>query len=495
MEQQGLTQRYMATGLLGEGGMAEVFRAWDSQDRTWCAIKMLRETYASRESSRSRFVTEGETVIALDHRNVIDAWDIVSTVDRPFLVMEIAEGGSLKDWVDLHGRMPPRLAVDVAIQISKGVGAAHEFGVVHRDIKPHNILLSRKGQCKVTDFGIAKVMRPDGSVDIPDARTMQTQNAMGTLGYMAPEQRTNPHSADERTDIYGIGATLYTLLTGRVVTNLFIAEREPQLLVGIPEELVPVLMQATAYKEDQRYATVKELAKALFEAGSLLPLDPEAPPLEPTLEPEPPPPPPTTALVRAGASARTPPVRTPAPLSPPVVAEGWSTPPPMARRFQPRTYDDDDEPQHTRPLIVIGALVGLFMALVLLDAAWVTMHARQAREARDAMASVVSTRAGVVDNLVTVGLGDRAVLEELMHRARTTPSPEVTAVASERYIEALREAHSHVEQVTGGTAAAERDIVALERQHQVLEQQLEGWRSASRTPGVAVRMGLARGSR
>lgn len=265
--------RYLVTDLLGEGGMARVWRAWHRSRGTWCAVKVLRPQFAREASARRRFMDEARTIVKLRHRNVVEAWE-VGDADPPYLVLEVADAGSLKDWSSRYGAMPPRMAVGVAIQVCKGIGAAHVAHVIHRDVNPRNVLVNRKGVCKVSDFGIARIRRDDGSEDVPDATTVHSDNAMGTLGYMAPEQRSDPRRADVRTDVYGIGATLYDLLTGQPVTNLFMAEREPEMLEGIPEVLRPILIRAVAYHPEDRYPEVAELAKALYYSRAELQEDP-----------------------------------------------------------------------------------------------------------------------------------------------------------------------------------------------------------------------------
>lgn len=285
--------RFLIHDLLGEGGTARVWRAWHRHRQAWCAVKVLIERYAHQHLPRRRFLDEARTMLSLDHRNVISAWEMEERTDRPFLVMEVADGGSLNDWMSRHGPMPPHMAVGVAIQICKGIAAAHRAGVVHRDIKPHNILINRKGVCKVTDFGIARIRRQDGSDDVPDATTVHTTGkVVGTLGYMAPEQLSDPRSADKRADVYGIGATLYHLLTDRQTNNLFMMfKEEPERLEGIPEILHGLLLRAVAYTPEERFSTVDEFSIELHRLRKDLPPDPEdTPQLTHDLRPEPLPP-------------------------------------------------------------------------------------------------------------------------------------------------------------------------------------------------------------
>ncbi|MEQ1501953.1 MAG: serine/threonine-protein kinase, partial [Myxococcota bacterium] len=284
--------RFLSTDLLGEGGMARVWRAWHRQRGTWCAVKVLRPRFARERAARRRFIDEARTLVRLQHRNVIQAWE-VGDEDPPFLVMEVADAGTLKDWTMRNGPMPAKMAVGVAIQVCKGIGAAHRFGVIHRDVKPQNVLVNRKGVCKVCDFGIARIRREDGSDDVPDATTVSstTGDAMGTLGYMAPEQRSDPRRADVRTDVYGIGATLYDLIVGEPAPHLFAADKNPGLLDPIPPVLRGVLLRAVAYRPEDRYAEVGELSMALYNLRQELDEDPvHTPQLAVGLPPEPLPP-------------------------------------------------------------------------------------------------------------------------------------------------------------------------------------------------------------
>jgi len=260
--------RYDITAKLGEGGMAIVYRAYDKVNNEWCAIKVLHNKYTRRPKIRVRFTAEAEAMKRLRHRNVVQIFEVDTEGSRPFFAMELAEGGCVVDWLEKFGSMPPRMACDIAIQICKGLGAAHRHGVIHRDVKPHNILVNRRGVCKITDFGIAQVEDDDR------ASMTRTGSVMGTLGYIAPEQRANAKDVDERTDLYSIGATLFTMLTARTTMDLFFADQEPELLVGIPDALRPIVLTSTRYRREERYESVRHMAKALYHAKADLPEDP-----------------------------------------------------------------------------------------------------------------------------------------------------------------------------------------------------------------------------
>lgn len=245
--------------------MAAVYRAWDHRLRRWRAIKVLLPEYAQKPRLRARFENEAALMAQIDHPHVVAVDDVITDEPLPYIVMELADGGSLTDWLELYGPMPPRLAVTAALQICAGVGAAHALGVIHRDLKPHNVILTSSGVCRVTDFGIAQV----AGVDLTGTGT-----ALGTLGYMAPEQRADARSVDVRADVYSIGATLYALLKHAIVPDLFVCEQEPSLLDGIPGPLRAVIRRCVAYAPDARWPDVHYLAAALGETLSRLPPDP-----------------------------------------------------------------------------------------------------------------------------------------------------------------------------------------------------------------------------
>jgi serine/threonine protein kinase len=257
--------RYLLVQKIAEGGTAVVYKAFDTVDQQWRAIKTLLPDYAKRPALRNRFEREAKTMQQLQHPNIIQVYDAGGDHETAFLVMEYADGGSVIDWVERHGRpMPPRMATQVALELCAGIHYAHEEGVIHRDIKPQNLLVDRYGVCKVTDFGIAQVVANE-------VRMTMTGTVMGTIGYMSPEQHESAKHADERADVYSIAATLYTLVHGEAATHLFMAEDRD--FEGIPTPLAEVIRKGSQYRREARYATVAEMARALREAEFLLPMD------------------------------------------------------------------------------------------------------------------------------------------------------------------------------------------------------------------------------
>jgi len=260
-----LQGRFLLQQKLGEGGMAEVWRAYDNRLGVWRAVKLLLSDFARRTRVRQRFESEARAMALLEHPNIVRVYDVGSEGPQSWIVMELCDGGSLESWLDAHGNMPPRLAVDVTLQIAAGIAHAHAHGVIHRDIKPQNVLISAKGTCKVTDFGIAH---------FEDENLTRTGTVMGTLGFMAPEQRSDAKKVDRRSDIYSVAATLFTLLTGRIEMDLFAAGQDPSILVGVPDALCTVIEQAVSYHRDARYQHMAAFVEALEEARRKLPPDP-----------------------------------------------------------------------------------------------------------------------------------------------------------------------------------------------------------------------------
>jgi serine/threonine protein kinase len=335
--------RYTLVEPLGEGGMATVYRAYDHRLKVWRALKLLSAEYGRKKKLRARFDAEAQTMANLEHPHIVRVYDVGTEGDQPYIVMELCEGGSPTGWLDQHGPMPPRLAVEVVLQLCDGIAAAHAAGVIHRDIKPHNVLVTSKGACKVTDFGIAQI----SDTDVKSALT-KTGTVMGTLGFMAPEQRLDAKGVDVRADVYAIGATLYTLLTNRTNMDLFAAEQDDEVLADVHPALRPILITAVQYKRDQRYPTVQALSAALRAALPELPADPaDTPPLA---QPAPPPPPiPTTPTLVADVT----PVSNKMPVAPTILPEVAPEPPanPTQRaRLKPRSTAPTPAPAQERSL-------------------------------------------------------------------------------------------------------------------------------------------------
>lgn len=280
--------RYLLVETLGEGGMALVYRAFDQRLQVWRAIKILSPQYANKPRLRGRFETEAQTMALLEHRHIVRVYDVGHDGPYAYIVMELVEGGSLVDWLEANGAMPPRMAIEVMLQVCEGIRAAHLKGVVHRDIKPHNVLITEDGSCRVTDFGIARV-----SDRTSDGMT-KTGAVMGTWGYMAPEQRTDAKHVDERADVYALACTLYTLLTDKSPMDLFAADPNDPDMQALDGDLVDLILHAAEYKRENRIQSVLELEERLQALLPTLPPNPsDTPPLARPTRATPPPPDPS----------------------------------------------------------------------------------------------------------------------------------------------------------------------------------------------------------
>lgn len=197
--------RYKIEALLGSGGMAAVLFAWDMKEERHVAIKLLRSELSENREAVRRFINESKAVSMLHHPNIVKVIDVVITEQRKYLVMEYVEGETLRAYMDRVKVIPFDRAIDIISQVLKALAHAHERGVIHRDIKPQNILL-KGGKVIVTDFGIAKIS--DGDITTDD-------KAIGTVYYISPEQ-AGGDKIDHRSDLYSLGATLFEMMTGRL---------------------------------------------------------------------------------------------------------------------------------------------------------------------------------------------------------------------------------------------------------------------------------------
>jgi serine/threonine protein kinase len=455
------TDDLVLVSVLGEGGTSVVYRAWMVEAGQWCAVKVLKGKRSGRVERR--FLTEARLLCALTHRNLVKGY-AVGEGDPPWFVMEIADGGSLKDWCARFGKMPPRLAVDVAIQVCKGVSIAHQAGYVHRDIKPHNVLVNRRGVCKLTDFGIARVARPSlEEVEDPSG----AGDALGTLGYMAPEQQSDPSGVDARSDVYGLGATLVHLLTGSPPPgNLFMAAKEhPELFAGIPGELVTVLQKATAYRREDRHVTVMELAKELHATWEFLAVA-DGPTLTTGIPLEPPPPHGMTSRtpVSIPSNPGAPSIPPSDPLAPSLPVDVQSllealTPPPSALRHQ---YDPEPPPpERTRWWLVAVIVATQVFALFCLDVYWVGRPRQESLVFHDRFTQAAQRNVAVIEELGRLG-ADRDLLSAGYGKTRagTVLERRDASVAWVRDLHAAAEAHPGDERVGQVVAARVTELDA-----------------------------------
>jgi eukaryotic-like serine/threonine-protein kinase len=269
---QELVGRYRLVRLIDRGGMAEVWEGRDEVLARPVAIKALHPRLARDSTFQARFRREAVAAARLAHPNVVATFDTANDDDVTFIVMELIRGRSLSAMLAERGPLPPAEAVPIAIQVARALDHAHRAGLVHRDVKPANILLcsepGRLGQVKVTDFGIVKAVVDDGT-DITE-----TGAVVGTAAYLSPEQAQG-EVPDPRTDVYALGVVLFEMLSGEppfrgpteLATALLHVEAEPPRLrrrrAGIPRSLEAVVLRALAKEPDARFADAGELADAL----------------------------------------------------------------------------------------------------------------------------------------------------------------------------------------------------------------------------------------
>jgi serine/threonine-protein kinase len=257
--------------------MGEVYRANDTRLRRDVALKILPEALAHNPDAMARFGREAQTVAALSHPNIVTIFDVGRADDVDYLVMELVEGETLRERLG-SGAMPVRTAVDLALQVARGLAEAHGKGMVHRDLKPENLLLARGGLVKILDFGLARLVVESGDRDSADSPTESRRTLpgtlLGTVGYMAPEQ-VRGHSSDARADIFAVGAILCEMLTGeRAFSGNSRADAlsatlrdDPHGLKGLersaPPSLVRVLERCLNKSPDDRFQSARELVAAL----------------------------------------------------------------------------------------------------------------------------------------------------------------------------------------------------------------------------------------
>ena len=201
-----LDNRYEIIELISSGGMANVYRAKCHRLNRMVAIKILKADMAENEEIRRRFRDESQAVAQLSHPNIVSIYDVSTSGDTEYIVMELIDGITLKQYMARRGEMDWRESLHFIIQIMRALEHAHSRGIIHRDIKPQNIMVLRDGSVKVADFGIACLQN--------NAQTM-TQDALGSVHYISPEQARGEH-IDARSDIYSAGVVLYEMLTGRL---------------------------------------------------------------------------------------------------------------------------------------------------------------------------------------------------------------------------------------------------------------------------------------
>ena len=255
-----LGDRYEIIERVGSGGMSEVYKAKDHKLNRYVAVKVLKKEFSDDRNFVSKFRVEAQSAAGLAHPNIVNVYDVGEDEGIHYIVMEFVEGITLKEYIMDHGRLPADQALDFALQIASGIEVAHQNHTIHRDIKPQNIIVSKNGTLKVTDFGIAR------------AATSNTvaSNAMGSVHYISPEQARGGYS-DEKSDIYSLGITMYEMVTGRVPfegdNNVTVALMHIQGEMIPPREYYPdipasfekVILKCTQKKPERRYLTASAL--------------------------------------------------------------------------------------------------------------------------------------------------------------------------------------------------------------------------------------------
>lgn len=256
--------RYEILEKIGTGGMADVYKAKCHKLNRFVAVKVLKQEFSENANFVSRFRIEAQAAAGLMHPNIVNVYDVGEENGIYYFVMELVEGITLKKYIEKKARLSYKEAVSIAIQVSMGIEAAHNNHIIHRDIKPQNIIISKDGKVKVTDFGIAKAAT---------SNTI-TSNVMGSVHYTSPEQARGGYS-DEKSDIYSLGITLFEMLTGRVPfngeTTVAIAIKHIQEELPSPKEFVPeipasvesIVIKCCQKSPDRRYQSMPELVADL----------------------------------------------------------------------------------------------------------------------------------------------------------------------------------------------------------------------------------------
>lgn len=265
-----INNRYEIIGRVGAGGMSDVYKAKDHKLNRNVAIKVLKQEYSKDKNFVSKFRVEAQSAASLIHPNIVNVYDVGEDDGLYYIVMELIEGITLKHYIEKKGKLSYRETISIAIQIANGIECAHNNQIVHRDIKPQNIMISREGKVKVTDFGIARAA---------SANTING-NAMGSVHYISPEQAGGKY-VDEKSDIYSLGITMFEMLTGTVPfdgeSTVTIALKHIQSHVpnvkdfveDVPVSLEKIVLKCTQNKVEKRYPKIalliSDLKRALAE--------------------------------------------------------------------------------------------------------------------------------------------------------------------------------------------------------------------------------------
>lgn len=259
-----LGKRYEILEKIGAGGMADVYKGKDHMLNRYVAIKVLKKEFREDETFVRKFRSEAQAAAGLLNPNIVNVYDVGEDRGLYYIVMELVEGITLKEYIDKKRRLSPKEVISIGIQMCMGIEEAHKHHIIHRDIKPQNIIISNDGKVKVTDFGIARMV----------TSTTVSTVAMGSVHYTSPEQARGGYS-DEKSDIYSVGITLYEMVTGEVPFNgestVEVAMKHLQEEITPPSELVPdipysleqIILKCTQKNAERRYAEIGELIQDL----------------------------------------------------------------------------------------------------------------------------------------------------------------------------------------------------------------------------------------
>ena len=262
-----LDNRYEILEIIGTGGMAVVYKARCHRLNRLVAIKILKDEFSRDDEFRRRFHAEGEAVAMLSHSNIVQVFDVSSSDNANYIVMELIDGISLKQYMEAKGVLNWKETLHFAMQIAAGLEHAHSRGIVHRDIKPHNVMVLKNGSVKVMDFGIARVMSKSNTL---------TKEALGSVHYISPEQAKGSHT-DNRSDIYSLGVVMYEMMAGRppydgespvavAIQHINGGAAAPSAFnPNIPRGLEQIIMKAMALELPDRFASAGEMLKDMEE--------------------------------------------------------------------------------------------------------------------------------------------------------------------------------------------------------------------------------------
>ncbi|MCI9416647.1 MAG: Stk1 family PASTA domain-containing Ser/Thr kinase [Eubacterium sp.] len=261
-----VADRYEIIGKIGAGGMSDVYKARDHILGRNVAIKVLKQEFSEDVNFVVKFRTEAQSAAGLEHPNIVNIYDVGSESGMHYIVMEYVEGVTLKTYIEKKGRLTYKEAVSIAIQVGRGMEAAHAKNIIHRDIKPQNILISTEGKAKVTDFGIARAV----------SNNTISADVMGSVHYASPEQARNGF-VNDKSDIYSLGIVMYEMVTGRVpfdgetTVAIAIQHLQEEMVVpsvyaqDLPISLEKIILKCTQKSADRRYANISELLRDLKE--------------------------------------------------------------------------------------------------------------------------------------------------------------------------------------------------------------------------------------